>query len=141
MHVVDYNAKTASDDFASSLRNTGFAVLKNAPVRRADIEQAYTDWQAFFSASAEEKAPYAFTQDTHDGYVSPSLSETAKGHTVKDLKEFYHYYKGGQCPTAQQAATNILFDQMLALASELLSWVEQHCPESVQKLSLCRYLI
>ena len=133
MHIVDYNSKNASHDFAESLLNTGFAVLENAPITRSAIETVYQEWYAFFQSSEADKAPFAFSNETHDGYVSPKLSETAKGHTVKDIKEFYHYYKGSQCPEAQQHATDVLFDQMLAFASELLSWVEQHCPESVQK--------
>jgi isopenicillin N synthase-like dioxygenase len=133
MIVVDYKDPQASQMFADSLRDTGFAVLKNFPIDLALIEACYTAWHAFFAQDLVAKEAYAFSSKTHDGYVSPALSETAKGNTVKDLKEFYHYYLHGRCPESQRAISGEIFHEMLTCATVLLSWVEKHCPESVQQ--------
>ena len=133
MIVVDYKSPQASKMFAESLRETGFAVLSNFPVDHALIQECYSIWHAFFAQTLAEKEAYAFSSQTHEGYVSPSLSETAKGNTVKDLKEFYHYYINGRCPEPIRAKTDKLFQEMLACATVLLSWIEQHCPHEIQR--------
>ena len=115
------------------MRETGFAVLKNFPIDLALIETCYTEWHTFFAQDLVAKDAYAFSSKTQNGYVSPALSETAKGNSVKDLKEFYHYYMNGQCPEHLRPLTNQLFHAMLACATTLLSWVEKHCPEDVQQ--------
>lgn len=132
MQVIDYNSSSYTKDFAHSLRDTGFAVLKNFPISQEDIAAVYSVWANFFNLPLADKMAYEFSLETQDGYVATSLSETAKGNDVKDLKEFYHYYFNKRCPKLQHEVTDKIFIQMLTFATELLSAIEQHCPEEVQ---------
>ena len=132
MNVIDFKANSASEEFARSLHETGFAVIKNFPVELSLIDQCYDAWGGFFEKSEEDKAEFEFSKVSHDGFVSTKLSETAKGKKVKDLKEFYHYYMSGRCPEDIRPVTDKLFHQMLSLATTLLSWVQMHCPQEIQ---------
>ena len=129
VQVVDYTAKGAAEKFVKSLHETGFGVLINHPVKQSLVESIYNNWQAFFLS--EEKHNFAFDPEKQDGYFSPEISETAKGHSKKDIKEYYHVYPWGRIP-------EILKDEILEyyrltseLAAELLDWVEQHSPVEV----------
>ena len=95
--IVDYRSPTAAQDFCASLVRTGFGVLANHPLDHALVQGIYTEWQAFFDSSA--KHDYAFDPVRYDGYFSPRVSETAKGHTQRDLKEFFHIYPWGRYPS------------------------------------------
>jgi isopenicillin N synthase-like dioxygenase len=72
-----------------------------------------------------------FKPETQDGFFPASISETAKGHTVKDIKEYFHVYPWGRIP--EQLQDNILtyYQEANALAAELLDWVEAHSPAEV----------
>jgi isopenicillin N synthase-like dioxygenase len=133
MDVIDFKSSDASINFANSLHETGFAVIKNFPVDIELIDKCYDIWGKFFAQDEDKKSEFEFSSKTHDGFVSTNLSETAKGKKVKDLKEFYHYYMNGRCPENIRHDTDKLFHQMLSLATELLMWVQIHCPEEIQK--------
>src|SRR5690606_10067426 len=94
--VIDFQSPTAGKEFAAGLKEIGFAVIANHPISTHLIDQVYSEWYAFFKSP--EKFNYPFDPVTHTGYISTDMSETAKGHTLKDLKEFYHYYLGKECP-------------------------------------------
>jgi isopenicillin N synthase-like dioxygenase len=127
--VVDYRSPSAPAEFTRSLRETGFAVLTNHPLPAELVQEMYDDWLAFFATEA--KFSYPFTPDKQDGYFSSEVSETAKGNTVKDIKEFFHVYPWGQYPTEVSDAARRLYDQAGALARALLDWVEAETPPEV----------
>ena len=129
VQVVDYAAKDAPQKFVNSLRETGFAVLINHPIKQALVESIYTNWQAFFLT--EDKHSFAFDPKKQDGYFSAEISETAKGHSKKDIKEYFHIYPWGRIPL--QLKDEILEYYRLAseLAAELLDWVEENSPAEV----------
>ena len=129
VQVVDYTASDAAQKFVESLHNTGFGVLTNHPIQQALVEKIYRDWHNFFIH--DEKYTLAFDPETQDGYFAPEISETAKGHSKKDIKEYYHIYPWGRIP--QQLKEDILNYYQLAsdLASELLDWVEEYSPADV----------
>ena len=131
VQVVDYRAEDAAKKFVESLRNTGFGVLTNHPIQQALVDKIYQDWYTFFSQ--EEKKEFAFDPEKQDGYFSSEISETAKGHTKKDIKEYYHVYPWGRIP--EQLKSDILTYYKMAsdLASELLDWVEKYSPAEVTK--------
>lgn len=131
VQVVDYRASDAPQKFVESLRNTGFGVLTNHPIQQALVDKIYQDWYTFFSQ--EEKKEFAFDPEKQDGYFSSEISETAKGHTKKDIKEYYHVYPWGRIP--EQLKSDILTYYKMAsdLASELLDWVEKYSPAEVTK--------
>src|SRR3990167_9250262 len=130
IRVIDFQSPTAAAEFAAGLKEIGFAVISNHPISQQLIDKAYEQWYAFFKSN--EKKQYEFNPKTHDGYISTELSETAKGYDKKDLKEFYHYYKGQRCPLSCLKTTSTLSAELTELASTLLSWVDQHAPENVR---------
>ena len=102
--IVDYNSPDLGKIFSTSLKNTGFAIVKNHPISQNLIHSIYHDWEVFFNS--KHKHDYLFHKVKQDGYF-PYLSENAKGSTTKDLKEFYHIYNWGRYPTQISDKTNI----------------------------------
>ncbi len=129
LETIDYRAADAAERFVESLRSTGFGVLRNHPISQHLVQDIYRDWQEFFNS--EEKQAFMFKPETQDGFFPASISETAKGHTVKDIKEYFHVYPWGRIP--EQLQDNILtyYQEANALAAELLDWVEAHSPAEV----------
>ena len=130
LETVDYLADDAAEQFVKSLRETGFGVLKNHPIPKELVESIYENWQQFFLS--EQKNDFHFNVDTQDGYFPPSVSETAKGHSVKDIKEYFHVYPWGQIPEQLKAQILDYYQRADSFAQELLSWVELHAPKEVQ---------
>lgn len=127
--VVDMESPTAPQDFVTSLRTTGFAVLVNHPVPTELVEHVHHEWHGFFQGDA--KMAYQFTP-RQDGYYPPSIAETAKGATVRDLKEFFHIYDGGQYPTEVSDSARQLRHLGAELATMLLGWVDEGTPDEVR---------
>jgi len=131
VQVVDYRAANAAEAFTRSLHETGFGVLVNHPIQQALVEKIYADWLGFFNG--EEKHAFAFSKEKQDGYFSTEISETAKGHTQKDIKEYFHIYPWGRIPARLQADAMSYYEQANTLAQELLSWVEQYTPPEIAR--------
>lgn len=129
VQVVDYRAADAAEKFTKSLHETGFGVLTHHPIRQQAVEKIYADWLAFFNSEA--KHGYAFSKETQDGYFSTAISETAKGSTHKDIKEYFHVYPWGRIPDALKADALAYFNEANALAQELLGWVERYTPPQI----------
>lgn len=128
---VDFTSPTAAKDFAESLHNTGFGVLTNHPLSQKLLNTVYEEWYGFFQSEA--KYAYAYDPQKYDGYFSPTVSETAKGNTKRDLKEFYHIYPWGRYPSEVSEAARQYYEEGAALAATLLQWVEQYTPAEVQE--------
>jgi isopenicillin N synthase-like dioxygenase len=129
--VVDYRAAGAAEQFTRSLHETGFGVLVNHPIQQALVEKIYADWLGFFNR--DEKHQYAFSKEKQDGYFSTDISETAKGFTQKDIKEYFHIYPWGRIPTPLKADALQYYEQANGLARQLLSWVEQYTPAEIAR--------
>ncbi len=127
---VDFTSPTAAKDFAESLHNTGFGVLTNHPLSQQLLNTVYDEWYGFFQSEAKHN--YAYDPQKYDGYFSPTVSETAKGNTKRDLKEFYHIYPWGRYPAEVSPAASQYYAQGAALAATLLQWVEQYTPAEVK---------
>ncbi len=128
--IVDYRSPQAARDFCASLADTGFGVLSNHPLDQALVEGIYAEWQAFFTSPNKHK--YGFDPVKLDGYFSPKVSETAKGHDRRDLKEFFHIYPWGRYPDEVSDAARRYYRGGSRLAAELLHWVEQYSPPKVR---------
>ncbi|BCN26089.1 isopenicillin N synthase family dioxygenase [Vibrio alfacsensis] len=131
LETVDYLADDAAQQFVTSLRETGFGVLKNHPIPQELVESIYKNWYAFFCS--EQKHDFQFNVETQDGYFPPSVSEVAKGHTVKDIKEYFHVYPWGQIPNHLEAEIFEYYERANTFAQELLGWVEAYAPKEVQE--------
>ena len=129
VRIVDYRDKNNSHHFTRSLRETGFAVLKNHCINVTLINKVYNEWRIFFESGLGKR--YLFTQKNQDGYF-PIGSENAKDSSVSDIKEFYHYYPWGRYPDELSDATKLLYKQLLELTSELLTWVQKETPEKIK---------
>lgn len=127
--IADYHSSEAAEVFCESLKKTGFAVLTNHPVDTSLFEQIYNEWQTYFTSS--DKHHDLFNKDTQDGYFPITVSEIAKGHTVRDIKEFFHVYPWGKYPQKMSASTLELYHQLNKLAQELLAWIEQNTPKEI----------
>ena len=128
IETVDYTASDAGDRLARSLRETGFAVLANHPIRADRIDEAYALWGGFFAS--DSKLNYLRDYEKQDGYF-PFKSEHAKDAQKKDLKEFYHVYPWGSVPEDLEAFTRQLYADLTAIGIELLSWLDQLMPDEI----------
>jgi isopenicillin N synthase-like dioxygenase len=127
--VVDYAAPDAPERFTESLRETGFAVLVNHPLPWSLVEQIYREWAALFDSPAIEK--YMMDPSGQTGWFPPDKSETAKGHTVRDLKEFFHVYDWSTYPDEVSDAALEYRTIATGVARTLLDWVEANTPPEV----------
>ena len=129
VQTVDYKDKNARSALATSLRETGFAVLVNHPITPKRINEAYDDWADFFAS--DSKQDWLFDPEHQDGFF-PFKSENAKGASEKDLKEFYHVYSWGRVPDSLNTMTRALYADLVQLGQELLSWLDAEMPADLQ---------
>jgi isopenicillin N synthase-like dioxygenase len=127
--VVDYTATDAPERFAASLRETGFAVLVNHPLPWALVDQIYREWSALFDSPAVEA--YDIDPTGQTGWFPADRSETAKGASVRDLKEFFHVYDWSVYPAEVGDAALQYRRIALELAVTLLGWVEANTPDEI----------
>ena len=127
--AVDYRAPDAPERFVASLRDTGFGVLSNHPLEPDRIRGIYARWKEFFESGPT--ADYLFDPERHDGFFPRAEAETAKGGTVRDIKEYFHFYPWGRCPPALKDELDAYHRDASALAATLLGWVETHTPPTV----------
>lgn len=128
--IVDFMSPSAPEEFCRSLHETGFGVLKNHPLDRQMVQGIYDEWLAFFKSEAKHHYPHDPAR--HDGYFSTKVSETAKNHTTKDVKEFFHIYPWGRYPAEVSDAALHYHAQGSILAATLLQWVEDNSPDTVR---------
>lgn len=128
--IIDYRSPTAGQAFSQSLHETGFGVLSHHPLKQDLVSGIYAEWLTFFQSEAK----HAYPQDPVqlDGYFSPAVSETAKNHSQRDLKEFFHIYPWGRYPSEVSNAARHYYEAGKALAVELLQWVEENSPPDVK---------
>lgn len=134
--TINYKSTEASQDFCDSLRETGFAIIKNHPISQSLVDTVYEDWKHFFES--DSKFDFLFNPDAtpQTGYF-PFKSENAKGYSTKDLKEFYHYRTLKDLPKGMAENTPLLKERLIALVQELLRWIDQELPGSIaQSLSM-----
>lgn len=127
--AIDFRADDAEPRFVASLRDTGFGVLRNHPLDETTVSDVYARWARFFDS--DDKLDYRFDPQRYDGFFPASDAETAKGHAVPDLKEYFHYYPWGRCPPDLQPQLQDYYARTVAFAATLLSWVERQTPPEV----------
>jgi isopenicillin N synthase-like dioxygenase len=131
--LVDYQDRNAHKSFTESIRDTGFAVIHNHEISHALIDNVYNEWVDFFNLPESKKAEFLFERDyklVQDGFFPKSISEVAKSHDKKDIKEFYHYSpKGRKLPSNIQYSQE-LYNQLIVLAEKLLEWLYNDLADS-----------
>jgi isopenicillin N synthase-like dioxygenase len=128
--AVSYTSNDAPARFTESLRSTGFGVITDHPISAQLVAAMHDDWLGFFDGEA--KHAYAFDPVGQDGFFSTAVSETAKGNDKRDLKEFFHVFPDGRYPTEVTEAARRYYDAVVALAGELLGWIEANTPTEVR---------
>jgi isopenicillin N synthase-like dioxygenase len=98
------------------------------------IKDVFAEWEGFFNSPDKDK--YLYNNDTQDGLFPRKVSEVAVGYSVKDIKEFFHFYPWGQYPAELSDKTKQLRKQMVEIAHTLLQWVEDNLSDEIKaKLS------
>jgi len=133
IRTVDYKSPDAGQEFVRSLHETGFAVLKNHPISGRMLDSIYSGWGSFFSS--DEKQEFLFDPENDDGtqqgYYPIQVSETAVGHTAKDLKEFFHVVPGGRIPPALECEILDYRESTFELGKKLVDWLQRYTPQDV----------
>jgi len=128
--VVDFTSPSAPEEFTTSLRDTGFAVLVNHPLELRLVQQIYREWRELFDSPAVHR--YLVDPGGQVGWFPPDRSEFAKGSSVRDLKEFFHVYEWSVYPEEVSDAALRYRATAIQIASTLLRWVEENCPPDVR---------
>lgn len=115
--------------FAKSLRETGFAILKDHTISADEIDRMYAVWQTFFESG--EGPDFAVQDGQSNGYFGYK-SENAKGAAAKDLKEFFHVYEDKDVPAITQAETRAFQAKLMAMGSTLLDWLDAESPDDLE---------
>ncbi len=126
--AISYNQPDAASQFAKSLHETGFAILKDHPIQSAEIDQMYLAWAEYFNSG--DRLNDAVKAGEAHGYYG-FKSENAKGSAHKDLKEFYHAYEDRHVPPMVEKETRGFQSKMISIGAELLSWLDEHTPKEV----------
>jgi len=133
IRTVDYENPNAGQEFVRSLHETGFAVLKNHPISGQMLDSIYGGWTSFFNSN--EKQDFLFDPENYDGtqqgYYPIQVSETAVGHTAKDLKEFFHVVPGGRIPPALERVILDYRESTFELGKKLVDWLQSYTPQDV----------
>jgi len=127
--AVSFRDPDAPAAFTRSLRETGFAVLKDHPIAPERIDEAYRLWGGFFASP--EKEAFKVKPPAPEGYF-PFRSENAKGSPAKDLKEFFQVYPRTALPDGPAEATRALYRDLSALGETMLGWIEDNTPDDVK---------
>ena len=52
---IDYSSIDAPKKLVKSIKDTGFAVIKNHPINTNLIDSIYSEWKEFFGSSYKDK--------------------------------------------------------------------------------------
>lgn len=135
VQTIDYRSVSAGQNFTASLHDTGFAVLRNHPIQKSSLGSLYDGWAAFFHGDGKDQFLFDPESDagSQAGYVPPDVSETAVGHSTRDLKEFFHVRPGFPLPTECSDHTLRYRESAYLLGSELLDRLQRHAPQEVME--------
>jgi len=133
--VVDMRDPNAAKDFTQSLKDTGFGVLTNHGV---DIN-VYNEWREFFMSGKADHEKYKMNPKTMDGYFNVKNAESAKGVSVKDLKQYYQLYLEGRYPDEVSDNARKMMTAMMELGGTLLQWIDDNMDAAVRE-KVCKNL-
>ena len=132
--VIDMAAPDAAKKFTDSLKETGFAVVTNHGIDYSLVDIIYDEWRRFFVSGSADQDKYIRNKETQDGYFNVQEAESAKGVEVKDLKQYYQlYFPHGRYPTEVSQAAQQLFEAMIFLGIQLLTWIDQNMDTVVRE--------
>ena len=129
---VDCRDADAGPRFVTSLRETGFAIVKSAPIPWQVLDRIYIDWLDFFLSDAkyEFECDPSTPEGTQRGFVPMEVSETAVGEELRDLKEFFHYRPNGDAPRKLAEDLDTYRKSAFEFGLMLMGWVKQNAPRA-----------
>ena len=65
--TISYSDPKAPTLFENSLKNTGFAIIKNHSIETDLINRVYDEWNSYFSS--DSKMDFIFDEKKQDGYL------------------------------------------------------------------------
>lgn len=125
---VDLHASNAAELFTRSLKETGFGVVTNHGIPDQMIQDVYQAWKKFFNS--DRKKEFMYDSKEQDGFF-PVGQETAKGHNIADIKEFFHVYPNKRIPDELREVTFALRTRLYDLAKKLLGMVQTQLPDNI----------
>ena len=127
VEIVDYKAPDAAETLARSLRDTGFAVLKNHPISAERIGLPSTIHGA--ASSPARKSLILPCSRRRMMAISPSGPRMPR--ILQSGPEgFFHVYRAAGClPTSRR--TRRIYADLDSLGRELLGWIQQQAPAEV----------
>jgi len=115
------------------LHATGFAVLANHSIPDTLLRPIYSGWYQFFNS--EDKHRYLYDPQDEDtnqqGFHPQHISETAIGHSTKDIKEFFHLVPDGRIPPSLRNDILTYREQVMRIGMELFGWLQREMPREV----------
>lgn len=133
IQVIELSSWDCGDKLLTSLRDTGFAIVK-IPEFAPLLSEVYGEWQRFFAQDAETKLAHKYQPGSQVGYF-PFLSENAKGSPVKDLKEFYHvlapFHEVPKVGSDPLVSSTLLAKELNILGLRLLELLDMNLPQEV----------
>lgn len=129
---IDLRAPYAAENFAKSLKETGFAVIVNHGIDPKLLDKVYSQWATFFGNELKHK--YLHNTTTQAGFF-PFKSENAKGFPVKDLKEFYHLRTEADLPLFSLGGSDTLklLNDLRWIGRQLLGWLQINLPTDLRE--------
>lgn len=133
IRTIDFQQADAGREFVRSLHETGFAVLRNHPVARATLDSIYRGWAGFFNGDAKLEFMYdpENRDGTQQGFHPVEVSETAVGHTVKDIKEYFHVVPGCRVPAELEQEIFEYRRSTFEMGQQLCDWLQQYSPADI----------
>ncbi len=133
IRTIDYESNNAGPQFVRSLHESGFAVLTNHPIPATLLDAIYAGWYQFFNS--EDKHQYLYDPRDEDpnqpGFHPQHLSETAIGHSTKDIKEFFHLVPDGRIPTALRVDILAYRERVMRIGAGLFEWLQREMPREI----------
>jgi len=133
VRTINVQDATAGRQLVRSLHDTGFAVLENHPIPASLLSRIYAGWQQFFNT--EEKHQFLFDPDdentAQEGFHPQHLSETAVGHSTRDIKEFFHLVPEGRIPSGLRDDILEYRELVMRLGQTLFSWLQSESPADI----------
>lgn len=127
--TVDFRSPDAPKVLDRSLRETGFAVIRNHPLSKDLLDRFYHEWKQFFESPA--KFDYLFDPELQSGYF-PFRTENAKNYSKKDLKEFFHLFPNTRLPQGMSQTTTTVMRELIELSTCLLTWIHEELPSPLR---------
>ena len=125
LQPIDYQHPNAKTHLGLSLKETGFAVIKNHPILYA--KDIYEAWRQAFISHSLKSMP--FHPKKLDGLVTEEQSEVAVGFEKKDLKTFFNFYPGwGRCPDQLKEITSLYFNSIAECGQQIALWLDELTP-------------